>query len=147
MQKGILLSMKVDACISSAVSRREGPLWMTLTMLLVTQPILTLLLYCSSKHFNTISQIQKMSKKEKTETLYDTVKIPRDFKILLLHDRLSIYLISHLDSESLNQNENGHFASQESPSFLRWPIIKLSFSSLKQRKRIWKSSFLHLIYP
>lgn len=120
---------------------------MTLTMLLVTQLILTLLLYWSSKHFNTISQITENEQKGKTETLCDTVKIPRDFKILLLHDRLSIYLISHLDSESLNQNENGHFASQETPSFLRWPIIKLSFSSLKQRKSIRKSSFLHLIFP
>lgn len=113
----------------------------------VTQPILTLLLYRSSKHFNSIPQITENEQKGKTEALGDTVKIPRDFKILLLRDRLSIYLISHLDSESLSQNENGHFASQESPSFLRWPIKKLSFSSLKQRNSIWKSSFLHLIYP
>lgn len=55
----------------------------------------------------------------KTETLCDTVENPEAFQILALHEGVFIYLISQLDSASLIQNANGHFASQDSPSFLK----------------------------
>lgn len=87
------------------------------------------------------------NQKGKTEMLCNTVKNPWAFQILALHEGVCIYLISHLDSESLIQNENGHFAFQDSSSFLKQPIKQLNVSSLKQRKTIRKLFLVYLIYP
>lgn len=57
--------------------------------------------------------------KGKTEALCDIVKNPWASQILALHEGVCIYLISHLDAESLIQNENRHFASQDSPWLLK----------------------------
>lgn len=59
------------------------------------------------------------NQKGKKETLCHTVRNPWAFQILALHEGVCIYLISHLGSESLIQNENGHFTFPDSSSRLK----------------------------
>lgn len=76
----------------------------------------------TDKHFDTILQIMENKQKGKTETLCDTVENPWAFQNLVLHEGVCICLISYLDSESLIQNENRHFASQDPHSLSKEPI-------------------------